>query len=285
MDANNMYDLIDQNYGRFTKAERKVADYVLANANNILYTSISDLADLVGVADTTIFRFCRTLKLSGYQEFKMLLAQSSASQNSTNYVLGEKIELYDSVDCVKKKTLAQNIAVLNETCALLTDQMIEQAVEMIKTARNIYLFGIGSSGAVAYAVQCKFLRILPNVIYVFDLHMQTMSSTLLTPADLAIMFSYSGATKDMINIARNAKNNRCKSICVTRYPNSPLAAQCDVILPCGSNEGPLHGGSLGAKISQLFVLDVVCSEYIKRNDDQCTRNMEKTAGSISEKML
>ena len=62
---------IKASYNQFTRAEKKVADYVLDNQEKVLYMSITDLADACEVGDASVYRFCRTMKLQGYQEFKM----------------------------------------------------------------------------------------------------------------------------------------------------------------------------------------------------------------------
>ena len=62
---------IQANYNQLTKAEKKVADYVVCNQEKIPYMSITDLADACEVGDTSVYRFCRTMELQGYQEFKM----------------------------------------------------------------------------------------------------------------------------------------------------------------------------------------------------------------------
>ena len=38
--------------------------------------SISELAEACRVGDTSVFRFCKTMKCKGYQEFKMCLSLS-----------------------------------------------------------------------------------------------------------------------------------------------------------------------------------------------------------------
>ncbi len=50
-----------------TKAEKKVADYILENAQEVLFMSITDLAAACKVGETTVFRFCKSMKLQGYQ--------------------------------------------------------------------------------------------------------------------------------------------------------------------------------------------------------------------------
>ncbi|NCC77052.1 MAG: MurR/RpiR family transcriptional regulator, partial [Clostridia bacterium] len=67
----DLFTRIHANYQDFTKAEKKVADFVLLSPSDVLYMSITDLADACAVGDTSVFRFCRTLRLQGYQEFKM----------------------------------------------------------------------------------------------------------------------------------------------------------------------------------------------------------------------
>ncbi|MEG2700789.1 MAG: MurR/RpiR family transcriptional regulator, partial [Hungatella sp.] len=63
-------------YNQFTKAEKKVADYILENPRDVLFMSITDLAEACAVGDTSVFRFCKTMELKGYQEFKMMLSLS-----------------------------------------------------------------------------------------------------------------------------------------------------------------------------------------------------------------
>ena len=61
---------------------------------------------------------------------------------------------------------------------------------------------------------------------------------------------------------------------------SPLSAYSDVTLLSGANEGPLQGGSTSAEISQLFLVDLIYTEYYRRYFEQCSVNNEKTSGSV-----
>lgn len=63
-------------YNQFTKAEKKVADFILQNPREVLFMSITDLAEACQVGDTSVFRFCKSMELKGYQEFKMVLSLS-----------------------------------------------------------------------------------------------------------------------------------------------------------------------------------------------------------------
>lgn len=271
---------------KFTKAEKKVAEYVLQHPREILYMSINDLADRCGVGYTTVFRFCKTLKISGYQDFKMLLAQSLSSQGSSSTMtLSDEISINDSVDEVCRKLLNTDIVALKQTMEMINVKDIEAAVDMIGKAKLIYFFGVGASSVMALEAYCKFARILPNVNVNQDLHMQAMSASLLNEDSLAIAFSYSGSTKDTINILKLAKHNHAKTICITRFAESPLTKYADIVLLCGANEGPFQGGSLSAKVAQLYILDILYTEYFKKNYSVCDENKRLTTQSIADKLL
>ena len=79
MATNNLMNKITLYYSQMTKAEKKVADFVLSSPQEALASTITDLSKHCGVGETSVFRFCRTLELKGYQDFKLSLAVSTSS--------------------------------------------------------------------------------------------------------------------------------------------------------------------------------------------------------------
>ena len=177
-----------------------------------------------------------------------------------------------------------NINALSETYSLLNEELVVSAVECLYRARRIYFFGVGASLLTAMKAMNKFLHIEPKVYCVQDSHIQAMQAAMMEPGDAAVLISYSGATKDTIHVAQLAKQAGAKIICITRFVKSPLTQFSDITLLCGANEGPLQGGSTSAEISQLFLVDVLYSEYYRRYFEECSRNNEKTAQAVIEKL-
>jgi DNA-binding MurR/RpiR family transcriptional regulator len=130
----------------------------------------------------------------------------------------------------------------------------------------------------------KFLRVTGKVSCISDPHLQAMAASLLCSDDLVFIFSYSGATKDSIHVARQAKNAGAKIVCITHFMKSPLTALTDEVLLCGAKESPLDGGSMAVKMGQLFLIDLLYQHYYKRNQAQSQVNKEKTAKSVVEKL-
>ncbi len=271
-------------YNQFTKAEKKVADYILQNSREVLFMSITGLAEACEVGDTSVFRFCKTLKLKGYQEFKMMLSLSLHDEAAGQGRLEGDIKLTDSFAEVSRKVLNTNMSALEETYSLLKEEQFGQVIDCLYEAKRICFFGAGASMISALKAANQFMRIEPKVFCVQDAHMQTMAASLMEEGEAAVLFSYSGATKETIHAAELAKKAGAKTICITRFVKSPLTAFSDITLLCGAKEGPLQGGSAPLEISQLFLIDLMYTEYYRRYFERCNRNNEKVSASVLDKM-
>ncbi|MEX3622621.1 MurR/RpiR family transcriptional regulator [Viridibacillus arvi] len=280
----DIFSLIHSRYNSFTNTEKKVADYILENIKDVLYMSITDLADACNVGESSVFRFCKTMDLKGYQEFKIVLAHSISLDNETPQ-LSSMITMQDTIGELASKVLSSNVNALTETYNLITENDISNAVESMVQADRIHFFGVGSSLMTAMEAKNKFMRITNKTECSLDSHLQVMSAALMTEKDVAILISYSGSTKDTIEVAKVAKESGAKIISITRFAKSPLTSFSDITLLCGANEGPLQGGSLTAKIAQLYLLDLLYFEYFKRTNKEAVHNKELTAKAVIEKML
>ncbi len=275
---------IQLSYNQFTKTEKKIADFVMENVNQVLFMSITDLADACNVADASVHRFCRTIGMKGYQEFKMKLSLSIAPDETEEKEENEKYEKSDTLSNMMDCVLDTHINALKETRMLLDEKAVEKTVGMMENARNIYFFGIGDSLLTAQEARNKFLRIINSVNCIEDPHMQAMSASMATSEDLIFIISYSGSTKDNIYVAEIAKQAGAKIVGITRFLKSPLTNYTDVTLTCGANEGPLEGGSMSAKMSQLYIIDVLFHEYYRRNLAVSRENNKKTSKAVVEKL-
>lgn len=61
-------------YPRLSKVEAKIADYILRDPLRVTELSVQAMAQEIGVAQSSIVRFCRTIECSGLRELKLQLA-------------------------------------------------------------------------------------------------------------------------------------------------------------------------------------------------------------------
>ena len=134
--------------------------------------SITDLADACEVGDTSVYRFCRTMKLQGYQEFKMKLSLSMSEKEEAK-VCWEKLKmmiLWHASDGSEHECM-------RESYMLLDHHNLLKIVRMIEEARRVFFFGIGDSLLAAEEARNKFLRITGKVSCITDPHIQAMAAS------------------------------------------------------------------------------------------------------------
>lgn len=281
MYTSNILLQIQATYNQLTKAEKKVADYVLLNKKEVLYMSITDLADACEVGDTSVYRFCRAMKLDGYQEFKMKLSLGLKDTEPRQNFSGED----DDDESLGHKIMELHMSAIRESYMLIDHKNLNKIIKMMESSRRIFFFGIGDSLLAAEEARNKFLRVTGKVICITDPHMQSMAASTCSEEDLIIIISYSGATKDNLHVVKEARRAGAKVASITHFRKSPLTMHSDAVLLCGSDESPLEGGSMASKMAQLYLIDLLYQEYYARNYEECRENNQKTANAVVEKLF
>ena len=276
----DILELIHASYYQLTAAERKVADYVLSRQTQVQYMSITQLAEECGTAEATVSRFCRSLKLKGFNAFKMELARFSAMGTEKKEDLP-----FDSLPGRNQEIAKLAIDAVNQTIELVDEADIKRSVDMLEKAGRVFCFGAGGSMLMAKEFAHLFCNVTPKFSAVSDSHMQMIAAASMSPADVMVLFSYSGATTLGMQELELARSRGVKTILITRFNKSPAASLADVVLRCGSNEGPFQFGSVPAKIAQLIVMDVLFQEYCSRNQKLCEENTQTIAAALSSMHL
>lgn len=287
--TDNIFTNISNGYYHFTMAEKKVAEYVLGHKTDVQYMSISELAEECSVAEATISRFCRRLRMKGYNAFKLAIAKAVAEEQGGAGLLGghrsEEIAPDDSIVELGRKLAVGYGTAISQSMTLLRPDRIKRAVDLMCSAERVYFMGQGGSMHMSMVAAHQFSTVSPRFFAVQDSHVQASTVALLSPGDVVLFFSYSGSTKELMENMHLAKSRGVKVILLTRFSKSPGAAQADVVLQCGSNEGPLQLGSMPAKMAQLFVVDVLFHEYIRRDPAAARRSQELIADALAERHL
>jgi len=285
MPTGSVFDKITHEYYQLTASEKKIADHVTAFRWESQFMSISELAQATGVAEATVSRFCRRLGYKNYNAFKLAVANSAAPLSANANPLSGEVLPEDSVVDMCRKICAADIEAVNQTLEAIRPENIVKAADLLVSARRVLCMGQGGSVLMAQEAAHLFSTAMPNFYAIVDSHTQAIRTALLDEKDLIFYFSYSGATKDLLDILKIAKERGVKCILVTRYPRSPGAALADVVLECGSNEGPLQLGSVAARMAQLYLVDVLFSEVSRRDMENIRARRKQVAEALGNKHL
>ena len=277
----NILDRIHASYYQLSAAERKVADHVLGRHDQVQFMSITQLADECCVAEATVSRFCRSLRLKGFNAFKIELAKHSVSGGTVR----SQVQSLDTLGgrCQEVGRLA--VEAVNHTLEMVDAKQTLRAVELFERAPHVMCIGSGGSMIMAEAFANLFAMADPKFYAVSDAHAQISAAATMGQEDMIVLFSYSGATTAGVQVLELAKSRGIATVLITRYPKSPAAKLADVVLRCGSNEGPFQFGSVPAKVAQLVVMDVLFQEYCHRNRERCEDSIQRIASALSDQHL
>jgi DNA-binding MurR/RpiR family transcriptional regulator len=268
-------------YPSLTAAQQKVADYAFGHPEKVIYSSVSQLAEDCGVSVGTVVRFCQTAGFQGYQEFKLILSRDIVSRTED---IHEDVTPDDDLASLAAKVSYANAQAINDSLKALDVGELQKAVDAIINARKVEFYGVGASGFAAAAAKYKFLRIGIQCDAYTDSHMQAMSAATLTAQDVAIGFSYSGSTKDVIHSLTLAKDAGATVICIVNFAHSPITQLADVRLLTASRETPLGSGALRSSMAQLHILDILFTAVAMRLDQQVLEFAQKTAKAVVDKL-
>ncbi len=238
-------------------AEKKVAEYILENSEEIIHLSITRLAKKISVSEATIVKLAQKIGCSGYQELKILLAQSNNNNDTEEKHIYGEIEEEDSLDVITDKIFKIYDYSFKNTKKLLENVNLENCINYFMDSNRVFFFGYGASGIVAEDAQLKFKRIGFTAEALKNSHNQKTVASLLTEKDLVVGISDSGKTKELIDSLRIAKEEGAKIVAITSNMGSPITNIADISLFTSSKETPFRGSALASRMAQLAVLDVI----------------------------
>ncbi|MCF0149407.1 MAG: MurR/RpiR family transcriptional regulator [Clostridium sp.] len=281
-----MKSLLVKDRNELTKAENKICDYIEEYMNSSIYMTVTEIANNCGVGEATVTRFCRKLGFRSFLEFKMTMAQEfknnaydndeNSDEAAKNEVLSEK----DSLGEFVKKFYDLNINSLEETLKKIDYTIIEEISDILVKAKRIAFAGIGHSGIIAEDAYYKFMKIgLACNIY-RDSHTLLMISSLMKEDDVLFIVSNSGNTEEVNMAAEIARENNVKVISITENLLSRLARVSDYVLNYTYQEINLDTESLGIRISQSFLVDLICTNVIRKNKEMAIESKIKTENAI-----
>lgn len=262
------------------KSAQRIARYILERPSEIVGMSVTELSEATDVSEGSVINFCRSIGLSGFQQMKLSLAQEIVQPVQ---FIHEDLNIDDDMETVCRKVFHSGMQALRDTLSVLDPNVLLRAVEIIRAAKRVEVYGIGSSAPVADDAQYRMLRIGLDVRAVTDSHIQAISASRCDPDVAVLTISHSGATHETVAATRLAKEAGAKTIVITNFARSPIQAYADIVLFTMARETRFRTEAMTSRIAQLCVVDALIAGLALADYDHATDVLRKTFDVLSIK--
>ncbi|PIO81209.1 RpiR family transcriptional regulator [Pediococcus damnosus] len=262
---------IHKQIASFSKSERKVAQFILDNPQQVISMNADTLADKVGVSAATVVRLAKLLSADGFPGVKIQLSAETKVDDS----LYMEVDPKDPLDVVKQKMEFRIGHTIEQTNITLDDDAVHRAAKLIEQADDVYTYGLGASSIVAADLQQKFIRVGKPVVQTMDTHL--IATGIAKPETVLILISNTGETVESQKLADIAHEHGIPVITITHSRKSSLAKKSDIVLVHDDSEEneKLRTAATTSLMAQLYVVDLLYYSYL-------TMNFNENAAKIKE---
>jgi DNA-binding MurR/RpiR family transcriptional regulator len=166
---------------------------------------------------------------------------------------------------------------------VLDPQALGQAVAVMRAAKRIEIYGIGSSAPIAEDAHYRMLRIGLDARAMTDSHIQAISASRTGPDVAVLTISHTGATHETLTATRLAHEAGAKTVVITNYARSPIQSHADILLYTMARETRFRTEAMASRIAQLCVIDALIAALALADYDRATDTLRRTFDILSIK--
>ncbi len=251
-------------YNDLFEQEKKVADFILKNSNEVINMTVTELSEKSSVSDATVMRFCKKIGCSGFYSLKIALAKNM-NENSS-----QRIQTIDSNNMNKslENIILYQAEQLRQLNNLLNAEIIQECIEEIFKCNTLYIFGAGNTNPLAVYAAYQFSQSGIKTNINVSPEMQTNSAFTMDSKDLCLIISDSGSTRLINDICSIAKKQNVKIIAITSHKNSPLGKVANYVLSTINNTKLFFHAYSSSRLIHMAIIDLLVLLMLKNENSK-----------------
>lgn len=200
---------------QLSDADEVLQNYIFRNLETIFTRSARDIASQIPCSPSTVTRFVRKCGFDSYHDFQ-------------RYVKNEMSQLAGNG---MSDTISLEQIFVNQVFAENVFEQVANASELLKKSNFIYCVGMGSSGIMASYAARKFNTIGLKAMHSNEPYAPFLSTQTKETNNVIIIFSSSGETAEIIEIAQILRSSNNKIISITNTHDNTLARLSTINIP------------------------------------------------------
>ncbi len=258
---------------RMSAIERRIADFILENAQLLRDYSSQQLANALGISQSSVVKFCQKLGFKGYPDLKLSINEAVVRADNGNGAM--PADERNGALARPAAGLWQRKSEAEEATRLINPpEALDAAAQAIGRARTVFIIGLGEDDihARAFALRLSLLGIL--TVHNFDPAHMTASLSAASPGDVLLVFSEQGMQPALCQLGRHFRMQHGTVVTITRHSSNALRAHADVALLVSAHDERAHIEPLLYHSALQHLLDRVYVRLCEADGDRRARLQE-----------
>ncbi|PHM42209.1 MurR/RpiR family transcriptional regulator [Xenorhabdus szentirmaii] len=237
--ASNLNELQEQvrsRYGELSKRLQQVARYILDNTNSVAFDTVAVIAKEADVPPSTLIRFANAFDFTGFNEMKQLFRMNLVEETAS---YTDRVRLFKAMDSehdipeepqhILQEFAHSNAQAMQQLAARTSAEDLNNAVDLLAGAHNIYIIGLRRSFSVAsyFAYALSHLQCRPLLVDGLG-GMFREQMNMINANDVVVSISFTPYAEETVIVSEQAAKAGAKQIVVTDSQISPLASFSDI---------------------------------------------------------
>jgi RpiR family carbohydrate utilization transcriptional regulator len=264
------------------ESEKKAAEWMMENPRQLINMTITSLAKICGVSESSIVRMSQTMGYSGFREMRTAFAIDTA--------IGERVGVYITDSLVTEINVDEDIRTIVQKEFTICQQGLvgtlsefdfdafSEAIDVIDKGKRVEIHGSGTMANIARHAALIFIETNINCICRTDYVEQIHAAATMSHGDVMIALSNSGELKYILNAASIAKSNGATVIALTSSKTSSLAKMADYSLLAKGGSYILRSENLRhrvnvSNIAYRLIIDCLITGLCLKHPKSAIENM------------
>ena len=205
-------------------------------------------------------RFAQSIGVNGFKELKYIMMQdglidSDYSQTSL-YLHGFSVVSHEQLINIPSLVVNEKLKILQNLLDNFSMKDYLRLIDKIIHASNVFIFGCENSYSAISDLSTKLLFLGINCISYPDYHLQRICASNLTKADLSIGISYSGNSKDTIEVMKIASKAGATTAAISHFDKSLISNYADICISATA-EQLVNQEVIYSQTSQIAIIDMI----------------------------
>lgn len=268
-----------------TKTQQMIARYILDNHSDACFMTSTEIAEKLGVSESSVVRFSRSLGFSGFVEFQKSLRKDyqdkvfsiSSAITTPSERIAHRSKLEETTDYVQRhyKNAMQNMDSFFSTNSTL---LFEEAADIILNCKRKYIAATRSNTCLCDYFSLYLKQMVSHVIMTNTTSLSPIDHMCsISKDDCLIIFSfprYSSVDEVTVEMAKEAG---AKIIVITDKPSSLLAQYATVLFTVPVNSNTFFNSMVAPQFVTEALLETIShkAKGIEKRLKKIDRYLEK----------